>query len=70
MASSQRDKIMLASTGKTEAGKPTGTFYTTMKNKRNTTDKIERKKFDPRAFNAETGKSGMHVAFKEKKLPK
>ncbi|WP_267256986.1 50S ribosomal protein L33 [Coxiella endosymbiont of Ornithodoros maritimus] len=70
MAVSPREKIMLQSTGKTKAGKPTGTFYTTYKNKRNTTDKLNIKKFDPRAWNSETGKCGMHVLFKEKKIPK
>ncbi|AAO89848.1 50S ribosomal protein L33 [Coxiella burnetii] len=70
MAVSPREKIMLQSTGKTKAGKPTGTFYTTYKNKRNTTDKLNIKKFDPRAWNSETSKCGMHVLFKEKKIPK
>ncbi|WP_304986022.1 50S ribosomal protein L33 [Coxiella-like endosymbiont] len=73
MAVSPREKIMLQSTGKTKAGKPTGTYYTTTKNKRNTGNiegKLSIKKFDPRAWNPETGKCGMHVAFKEKKIPK
>lgn len=65
----KREKIMLASTGKTQAGKPTGTYYTVGKNKK-ATEKLSLKKYDPRAFNAETGKKGMHVEFKEKKLPK
>lgn len=69
MAGGKREKIMLASTGKTKAGKPTGTYYTTAKNKQ-LPDKISLKKFDPRAWNAEAGKAGMHVEFKEKKLPK
>ena len=60
-----REKLKLVSTGKTEAGKETGTFYTTVKNKRNTPDKMKRMKFDPRAWNAETQKRGMHVEFKE-----
>ena len=64
-----RDKIMMKSTGKTEAGKPTGTFRTTDKNKRTTTNKLEMKSYDKRAFCKETGKSGMHVIFKEAKLP-
>lgn len=63
--SSVREKIKLVSTGKNPAGKLTGYFYTTMKNKRNTPDKMAIKKFDPRAFNPETGKCGMHVEFKE-----
>jgi large subunit ribosomal protein L33 len=49
-----REKIKLEST----AG--TGHFYTTMKNKKNTPDKLEFKKFDPVARK--------HVAYKETKL--
>jgi large subunit ribosomal protein L33 len=49
-----RDKIKLEST----AG--TGHFYTTNKNKRTTTEKIEIKKFDPVARK--------HVLYKETKL--
>jgi large subunit ribosomal protein L33 len=49
-----RDKIKLEST----AG--TGHFYTTTKNKRTTTEKIEMKKFDPVARK--------HVMYKETKL--
>ncbi len=65
-----RIKIMLLSTGKSKKGKPTGYFYTTYKNTRNTTDKLNIKKFDPRAWNEATGKLGMIVIFKEKKIPK
>jgi len=65
-----RIKIMLISTGKNKDGNPTKYFYTTHKNTRNTTDKIKIRKFDPRAWNKDTGKFGMHVAFKEKKIPK
>jgi len=49
-----RDKIRLVST----AG--TGFFYTTSKNKRNTPEKIEIKKYDPVVRK--------HVAFKEAKI--
>lgn len=49
-----RDKIRLVST----AG--TGFFYTTSKNKRNTPEKIEIKKYDPVVR--------QHVAFKEAKI--
>ncbi len=31
--------------------------------------KIRKKKYDPWALNAETGKKGMHVWFVEKKMP-
>ena len=68
MASKVREKIKLVSTGKTKAGKPTGTYYTTSKNKRTMTEKFELKKFDPRAYNPETDKTGMHVLFKEEKI--
>lgn len=61
-------KIKLVSTGKKEDGKVTGTFYTTTKNPKNTTGKMTFKKYDPRAFNATTGKSGMHVDFEEAKI--
>ena len=70
MAASAREKIQLRSTGKTKDGKSTGYFYTTYKNKRNTTDKLIRKKYDPRAWNPVTNKFGMHVEFKEKKIAK
>ena len=54
MAKGARDKIKLEST----AG--TGHFYTTTKNKRNMPEKMEIKKYDPKARK--------HVAFKETKL--
>ncbi len=63
-----RDKIKMVSTGLTEKGKKTGTFRTTTKNKRISTEKRKQKHFDKRAFNAETGKSGMHVLFEEGKI--
>jgi len=63
-----RDKIKMLSTGKTKAGKPTGTFKTTTKNKKKTTEKLKMKHYDPRAYNAETGKNGMHVLFEETKV--
>ncbi len=49
-----RDKIRLVSTAKT------GFFYTTTKNKRNTTKKLEIKKYDPVVRK--------HVIFKESKI--
>lgn len=67
---SKREKIMLLSTGKTMKGKDTGYFYTTYKNKQNTADKLELKKFDPRAWNPAINRLGMYVIFKEKKIPK
>ena len=63
-----RDKIKMLSTGMTQAGNKTGTFRTTTKNKRTMTEKFKKKYYDPRAYNAETGKSGMHVIFEETKL--
>jgi large subunit ribosomal protein L33 len=49
-----REKIKL------ESSAGTGHFYTTTKNKKNTPDKMEIKKFDPVARK--------HVAYKETKL--
>jgi large subunit ribosomal protein L33 len=49
-----RDKIKL------ESSAGTGHFYTTTKNKKTTTEKIEMKKFDPVARK--------HVTYKETKL--
>lgn len=63
-----REKVKMNSTGTTKEGKKTGTFRTTTKNKRKTTDKLKFKYYDPRAYNAATGKSGMHVLFEEGKL--
>ena len=54
MAKAIREKIRLVSS----AG--TGHFYTTTKNKRNTPDKIEIKKFDPVVRK--------HVIYKEAKI--
>lgn len=63
-----RDKIKMVSTGTTQAGKKTGTFRVTTKNKRTMTEKLKKKYFDPRAFNPETGRNGMHVMFNEAKI--
>ena len=49
-----RDKIRLVSTART------GFFYTTDKNKRNMPEKMEIKKYDPKARK--------HVIFKEAKI--
>ncbi len=54
MANSKQDKIRLISS----AG--TGHFYTTQKNKKNTPDKFEFKKYDPVVRK--------HVPFKEAKI--
>ena len=54
MAKKEREKIKLLSTA------DTGYFYTTTKNKKNTPDKLEFKKYDPIARK--------HVTFKETKI--
>jgi large subunit ribosomal protein L33 len=54
MAKKEREKIKLLSTA------DTGFFYTTTKNKKNTPDKLEFKKYDPIARK--------HVLFKETKI--
>ncbi len=58
----------MISTGTTQAGKKTGTFRTTTKNKRTMTEKLKLKCYDPKAYNAATGKTGMHVLFEEGKI--
>jgi ribosomal protein L33 len=63
-----REKIKMVSTGLTKAGKKTGTFRTTTKNKRTSTEKLKKKYYDRLAFNPETGKTGMHVIFEEGKV--
>ena len=63
-----RDKIKMVSTGLTKAGKKTGTFRVTTKNKRTMTEKFKKKYYDPRAYNTATDKCGMHVMFEEAKL--
>ena len=64
--------VRMNSTGKNEKNKPTGTFYTTEKNSRNTTDKLKLKKFDRRAVlkddNGNVIKRGIMVDFKEGKI--
>jgi large subunit ribosomal protein L33 len=67
MASKAREKIKLVSTGRTQAGNLTGIYYTTTKNKQKA-EKLELSKFDRLAFNPTTGKTGMHVLFKEGKI--
>jgi large subunit ribosomal protein L33 len=54
MAKKEREKIKLLSTA------DTGFYYTTTKNKKNTPDKLEFKKYDPVARK--------HVVFKEAKI--
>ena len=54
MAKKEREKIKLLSTANT------GFFYTTTKNRKNTPDKLEFKKYDPIAKK--------HVVFKEAKI--
>jgi ribosomal protein L33 len=63
-----RDIVRMVSTGKTAKGMATGTSYTTTKNKKTTTGKLQFKRFDKRAYNKETGKTGMHVMFVEGKV--
>ncbi len=51
-----------------QSRKKTGTFRVTTKNKRTMTEKLKKKYFDPRAYNADTDKCGKHVMFEETKL--
>tara|TARA_R110000868_G_scaffold269522_2_gene528857 strand:- start:6 stop:200 length:195 start_codon:yes stop_codon:yes gene_type:complete len=63
-----RDKIKLNSTGLTKKGTKTGTFRTTTKNKKLSTEKLKLKSYDKLAWNEEKGKTGMHVLFEEGKI--
>ena len=67
MAAKNRKIIRLLSTGTTKLGKLTGYCYTTYKSNKYT-EKLNFRKFDPRAHNPESGKRGMHVLFKEAKI--
>ena len=67
MAKKTQTLVRLESTGKNAKGEATGYFYVTERNPRNTTEKLKKKKFDPRAFNETTGKAGAHVEFEEKR---
>lgn len=64
-----REKVQLRSTGKSKSGKPTGYFKTLTVNKR-AEEKLELMKYDPRAWNEKTGRVGMRVLFKQKKIAK
>lgn len=61
-------KVRLESTGTNKDGEPTGFRYYT-KVGRNLTEKLELRKYDPRAWNEETGRPGKHVKFVQKKMP-
>lgn len=62
-------KVRLVSTGVSAKGTPTGYTYYVQKNPKNITEKMSFRKYDPRAVNPETGKTGFHVVFEEKKMP-
>ena len=68
MAAKIREKIKLISTGVDEKGRPTKFFYTTFKNKRNSTEKLKIMKFDPWAYDKVRGIRGYHVLFDEAKI--
>ncbi len=46
----------------------TGFYYVTKVNKKTKTEKLVKKKYDPRAKHPTTGKNGAHVDFKEDKV--
>ncbi len=64
-----REKVQLRSTGKSKSGKSTGYYKTLTVNKR-AEEKLELMKYDPRAWNEKTGRPGMRVIFKQKKIAK
>lgn len=68
MANITREKVKLVSKGVKKDGQRTGYFKTTSKNKRTTPGKLQKKCFDPRAWNEEAQRQGKHVEFVEDKL--
>ncbi len=66
MASKSIVKVKLVSPGLNKDGKKTGYYKTTTRN--NKKEKLLKKMYDPRAYNKETGKHGMHLEFKEEKI--
>ncbi len=66
---SGRTKIRMNSTGVGKNGKKTGYFKTTTKAS-NVKEKLKKRMFDPRAWDAEKGKFGKHILFKEGKIKK
>jgi large subunit ribosomal protein L33 len=67
--------IMLKSTAFNQYGNPTGTFFVKRSQvlkpnvNKGKLEKLNLMKFDPKAFDKETGKIGFHVSFKETKMP-
>lgn len=61
--------IRMNSTGKNKKGKKTGYFKTTRKNpKSETTKKLTKKMYDPRAWDETKNKLGLRVIFEEGKI--
>lgn len=66
-ASKGRNKIRLVSYAKNKNGRPTKYTYTTTVNKKKG-EKLALKKYNPQAYDPETGKLGMYVLFTEEKI--
>ncbi len=70
MAKSSTILVKLTSTGLNKKGKPTGTYFVKKRNPKKQTEKLQFRKFDPRAIDPNNPeKTGMHVLFVEKKMP-
>jgi large subunit ribosomal protein L33 len=70
MAKSSNLLVKLTSTGVTKKGTPTGTYFVKKRNPKQKTEKLQFKKYDPRAVNPKNPeKIGAHVLFVEKKMP-
>jgi large subunit ribosomal protein L33 len=61
-------KVRLVSPATNKNGNPTGTTYY-VKRSPQATEKLKMRKYDPKAWDADASKAGMHVEFTEKKLP-
>lgn len=62
-----RKQVRLVSTAKNKNGKSTGTFVVVYVQKQ-APEKLELRRYDPKAYEPETGKLGFHVSFVEKKM--
>lgn len=70
---SDRVKVKLVSKGKQKDGRSTGYYKTTTKSNKPKANgakpgKLQKRGFDPRAYNEKTGLTGMHVDFVEDKI--
>ena len=70
MAKKNTVLVKLTSTGLNKKGNLTGTYFVKKRNPKKQTEKLQFKKYDPRAVSpTDPNKTGAHVLFVEKKMP-